>query len=186
MVLKSVALRISKLATPPSPPPTTKTKPFAPPQTHRILCVTCLVLRPLCYSKPLNNIPFYYHSIFSFLTVSQAAYHFLKSSSPYLTFEGFLCFLACIDKHTSCPSWATDGYCSGDHEEYMRKNCRKSCKLCQIKTQGPSTQGPTTQGPSTQEATTQGPSTQGPTTQGPSTQGPSTVSGMASLMKILN
>jgi len=36
----------------------------------------------------------------------------------------------CADKNTNCPNWAKGGYCTGQYEGYMTKNCAKSCKKC--------------------------------------------------------
>ena len=39
----------------------------------------------------------------------------------------------CADKNTNCPDWANAGYCRGEYEGYMTKNCAKSCKKCGCK-----------------------------------------------------
>lgn len=36
----------------------------------------------------------------------------------------------CKDLHENCRSWKDAGYCSGQHEEYMTTNCKKSCDRC--------------------------------------------------------
>ena len=35
-----------------------------------------------------------------------------------------------MDKKSSCPEWANSGYCKGIYEQFMKQNCRKSCKHC--------------------------------------------------------
>ena len=34
-----------------------------------------------------------------------------------------------MDKDKNCPGWARRGYCKGKYEEWMKKNCMKSCNL---------------------------------------------------------
>ena len=36
----------------------------------------------------------------------------------------------CMDKKANCPIWANRGYCSGQYEGYMTKNCALSCQKC--------------------------------------------------------
>merc|ERR1712142_325718 len=36
----------------------------------------------------------------------------------------------CEDKELSCPRWADRGYCRGKYAEYLKTNCKKSCKHC--------------------------------------------------------
>jgi len=31
---------------------------------------------------------------------------------------------------SSCEYWRDEGYCGGNYEEYMRKNCRNTCGYC--------------------------------------------------------
>ena len=51
--------------------------------------------------------------------------HWIKSK-PWV----FIIFLGCADKHRNCGSWASKGFCQGQYEAYMKKNCQKSCNLC--------------------------------------------------------
>jgi len=37
---------------------------------------------------------------------------------------------ACQDNNQHCDYWNKRGYCKGQYESYMKKNCRKSCGLC--------------------------------------------------------
>lgn len=48
-------------------------------------------------------------------------------------------FSGCADKSTYCSAWATQGYCTGKHADYMTKNCMKSCQLCKKTTKPPTT-----------------------------------------------
>ncbi|XP_015773233.1 PREDICTED: coagulation factor VII-like isoform X7 [Acropora digitifera] len=36
----------------------------------------------------------------------------------------------CEDKNSNCPRWANSGYCTGRYENYMKRNCARSCKNC--------------------------------------------------------
>jgi hypothetical protein len=36
----------------------------------------------------------------------------------------------CNDLNNNCPAWKDAGYCSGQHQEYMDTNCKKSCGKC--------------------------------------------------------
>ena len=36
----------------------------------------------------------------------------------------------CADKNSNCARWANGGYCTGRYENYMKRNCAKSCKQC--------------------------------------------------------
>ncbi|XP_074622381.1 trypsin-3-like isoform X2 [Acropora palmata] len=36
----------------------------------------------------------------------------------------------CEDKNSNCARWANRGYCTGRCENYMKRNCAKSCKNC--------------------------------------------------------
>lgn len=38
--------------------------------------------------------------------------------------------LRCDDKEEHCALWATNGECE-NNETYMKKNCKKSCKVCE-------------------------------------------------------
>ena len=31
---------------------------------------------------------------------------------------------------TSCPGWASNGECSGEHAAFMLEKCKKSCNAC--------------------------------------------------------
>ncbi|XP_044179776.1 CUB and peptidase domain-containing protein 2-like [Acropora millepora] len=37
---------------------------------------------------------------------------------------------ACEDKNSNCARWANIGFCTGRYENYMQRNCAKSCKNC--------------------------------------------------------
>lgn len=50
--------------------------------------------------------------------------HWIKSK-PWV-----FIFLGCADKNRNCGSWASKGFCQGQYEAYMKKNCQKSCNLC--------------------------------------------------------
>jgi len=43
---------------------------------------------------------------------------------------GFTLRSSCIDKYTSCPAWASYGYCQRYYVDWMAKNCPKSCNKC--------------------------------------------------------
>ena len=36
----------------------------------------------------------------------------------------------CVDKSVHCKTWAAKSYCTGRYNDYMKKNCRKSCDCC--------------------------------------------------------
>ncbi|XP_067936807.1 zinc metalloproteinase nas-13-like [Watersipora subatra] len=42
--------------------------------------------------------------------------------------------MTCNDKNRNCQSWANAGYCTGNHRDYMNKNCPYSCNTCQVAT----------------------------------------------------
>ena len=56
---------------------------------------------------PLFNCLFYFHIVIIILFLS-----------------------ACEDKNNNCARWANSGFCTGRYEDYMKKNCPKSCKHC--------------------------------------------------------
>ncbi|KXJ15903.1 CUB and peptidase domain-containing protein 2 [Exaiptasia diaphana] len=39
-------------------------------------------------------------------------------------------YSACIDNNQNCDYWRKEGHCKGQYEPYMKKNCKKSCGLC--------------------------------------------------------
>jgi hypothetical protein len=36
----------------------------------------------------------------------------------------------CKDLNDNCPAWGSHGFCSGQYEEYMSTNCKKTCNRC--------------------------------------------------------
>ena len=42
----------------------------------------------------------------------------------------FFFISACEDKNSNCARWANSGYCTGRYENYMKRNCARSCKNC--------------------------------------------------------
>jgi len=36
----------------------------------------------------------------------------------------------CADDHVECQNWARAGYCQKTYEEWMHKNCKKACDVC--------------------------------------------------------
>ena len=42
----------------------------------------------------------------------------------------FFFISACEDKNGNCARWANSGYCTGRYENYMKRNCARSCKNC--------------------------------------------------------
>jgi len=41
----------------------------------------------------------------------------------------------CEDQNQSCSGWRNKGYCTGQFEEYMKKNCAKTCNACGVSEQ---------------------------------------------------
>ncbi|XP_015773229.1 PREDICTED: suppressor of tumorigenicity 14 protein-like isoform X3 [Acropora digitifera] len=37
---------------------------------------------------------------------------------------------SCTDNNSNCAWWASLGHCTGSYEDYMKRNCAKSCKNC--------------------------------------------------------
>ena len=42
----------------------------------------------------------------------------------------FFFISACEDKQSKCARWANSGFCTGRYENFMKRNCAKSCKHC--------------------------------------------------------
>ncbi|GFO26523.1 cysteine-rich venom protein [Plakobranchus ocellatus] len=40
--------------------------------------------------------------------------------------------IPCVDLNEHCNSWQSLSYCKGKYKKYMKKNCRKACKLCVV------------------------------------------------------
>lgn len=37
---------------------------------------------------------------------------------------------SCNDSNGNCPGWAQSGYCKGNYQDWMKTNCKKSCRIC--------------------------------------------------------
>lgn len=37
----------------------------------------------------------------------------------------------CKDTASYCKQWAVKGYCERQYVEFMKKNCKKACNLCE-------------------------------------------------------